>query len=92
MQIGVPIATAAPGGGDVEAGELPGGAIAVAVHAGSYDTLGDTYAAMERWMDTNGYRPGAAPWESYVTDPAECPDSKDWRTEVHWPIETKPSK
>lgn len=47
----------------------------------------DTYAAMERWMDANGYRPGGAPWESYVTDPGECPDVNDWRTEVYWPLE-----
>jgi AraC family transcriptional regulator len=87
MQIGVPIAVPAPGKGDVQAGELPGGPIALAVHAGSYDQLGDTYAAMERWMDANGYRPGGAPWESYVTDPGEFPDVNDWRTEVYWPLE-----
>jgi AraC family transcriptional regulator len=88
MQIGVPVATAAPGQGDVQAGELPGGAIAVAVHAGSYDSLSETYVAMERWMDANGYRPGPGPWESYVTDPGDFPDVKDWRTEVYWPIAT----
>jgi len=87
MQIGVPTAVAAPGNGDVQAGGLPGGPIAVAVHAGSYDHLGDTYAAMERWMAANGYRPGGAPWESYVTDPGEFPDVNDWRTEVYWPLE-----
>ena len=87
MQIGVPTAVAAPGNGDVQAGGLPGGPIAVAVHAGSYDHLADTYAAMERWMDANGYRPGGAPWESYVTDPGEFPDVNDWRTEVYWPLE-----
>lgn len=86
MQVGVPLAAAAAGNGDVEAGQLPGGPIAVAVHAGSYDNLGDTYAAMESWMDANGYRPGGAPWESYVTDPGEFPDVNDWRTEVYWPL------
>ena len=30
---------------------------------------------------------GDAPWESYVTDPGEVPDVKDWRTEVYWPLE-----
>jgi len=88
MQIGVPIAAAAPGQGDVQAGELPGGPIAVAVHAGSYDSLSETYAAMERWMESNGYRPGTGPWESYVTDPGDFPDVKDWRTEVYWPLAT----
>jgi len=88
MQIGVPIAAAAPGQGDVQAGELPGGAIAVGVHGGSYDSLSETYVAMERWMESNGYRPGVGPWESYVTDPGDFPDVNDWRTEVYWPIAT----
>ena len=25
--------------------------------------------------------------ESYVTDPSEVPDVKDWRTEIYWPLE-----
>jgi len=87
MQVGVPIAVAAPGQGDVQAGELPGGPIAVAVHAGAYEQLGDTYATMERWMEANRYRRGDAPWESYVTDPGDVPDVKDWRTEIYWPLE-----
>jgi len=87
MQIGVPIAVAAPGHDVVEAGELPGGPTAVAVHSGAYEQLGDTYAAIERWMDANGYGRGGAPWESYVTDPGEVADVKDWRTEIYWPLQ-----
>jgi AraC family transcriptional regulator len=87
MQVGVPIAAPAAGEGDVQAGELPGGPVALAVHAGAYEQLGDTYAAIERWMEANGCRGGGAPWESYVTDPGEVPDVKDWRTEIYWPLE-----
>lgn len=87
MQIGVPVATPSPGEGDVQSGELPGGAVAIALHAGPYDQLSETYAAMERWMESNGCRPGGAPWESYVTDPGEHPDPRDWRTEIYWPLE-----
>ena len=86
MQVGVPIAATAAGQGDVQAGELPAGPTAVGVHAGPYDQLSETYAAMERWMESNGYRPGGAPWEAYVTDPGDFPDVKDWRTEVFWPL------
>lgn len=28
------------------------------------------------------YDTAGAPWESYITDPAEYPDPKDWKTEV----------
>jgi AraC family transcriptional regulator len=26
-----------------------------------------------------------APWETYLTDPAEVPDPAEWRTEVVYP-------
>ena len=86
MEVGMPLAAAAEGHGDVEAGTLPGGTAVVAVHGGPYDQLGETYAAMERWMEEKGVRPGGPPWESYVTDPADCPNAADWRTEIYWPL------
>jgi AraC family transcriptional regulator len=86
IEAGCPVAAPAPGEGEVEAGFLQGGPAAVAMHAGSYDELAATYAAMERWMDDNGYRPSGPPWESYVTDPAEHANPADWRTEIYWPI------
>ena len=87
IEVGMPVATAATGEGDVEAGSLPGGPIAVAMHGGPYDQLTETYAALERWIEANGYRIGGAPWESYITDPADLPDPADWRTEVYWPLQ-----
>jgi AraC family transcriptional regulator len=86
MEIGVPISATAPGEGDIEAGSLPGGPAAVGVHAGSYDQLGETYAAMERWIEAHGLKAAGPPWESYITDPAEHPDPANWRTEIYWPM------
>jgi AraC-like DNA-binding protein/effector-binding domain-containing protein len=87
IDVGMPVATAPTGEGSVEAGTLPGGPVAVAVHAGAYDQLTETYAALERWIEASGYRIGGAPWESYITDPADLPNPADWRTEVYWPLE-----
>jgi effector-binding domain-containing protein len=86
METGLPIATAAPGADEIEAGTLHGGAVAFAVHAGGYETLGESYTGLERWIAEQGARPGGPPWEVYVTDPAEHPDPKDWRTEIYWPL------
>jgi effector-binding domain-containing protein len=86
MDVGVPVGAAPAGEADVEGGTLPGGPALFAVHAGPYEQLGETYAAMERWMEEHGFKPNGGPWESYVTDPAEHPDPADWRTEVYWPI------
>ena len=86
IESGMPLAAPAEGSGAIEAGTLPGGPAACATHTGHYEKLGETYAAMERWIEANGFRIGGAPWESYVTDPADYPDPNDWRTEVFWPL------
>jgi AraC family transcriptional regulator len=65
---------------------LPGGLVASTIHTGPYDQLTNAYAAVEQWIKSQGFTPGGAPWESYLTDPGEHPDPKDWRTEVLWPI------
>ena len=89
IESGCVLASATPGSGEVEAATLPGGAAAVAMHGGSYDTLNETYAEMERWMEKNGMQPGSAPWESYITDPAEHADPAEWRTEISWPLKAR---
>ncbi len=82
----MPLAAPAAGEGEMESGTLPAGPAALGVHAGWYEQLPETYAAIEKWVAANGMRTAAAPWESYVTDPAQHPDPADWRTEVYWPI------
>lgn len=86
IEVGMPLAASASGEGEIEAGFLPGGPVAVAVHAGPYDQLSETHAAIERWIEASGFRAVGPPWESYVTDPADHPDPADWRTEVYWPL------
>ena len=92
IEVGFHVSAPAPGQGDVEAGQLPGGPAIVAVHGGSYEQLAETYAAAERWMEENGVGPAAPPWEWYITDPAEHPDPADWRTHVFWPIAERSSR
>ncbi len=67
---------------------LPDGPAAVTTHYGPYEKLSDAYAAIEEWMDKEGLGAAGAPWEVYVTDPANYPDPKDWRTDIFWPLTT----
>ena len=83
----VPLASTAQSVGELEAGFLPEGPVALGIHAGPYEQLADTHAAIQRWIESNGYHAAGAPWEWYVTDPGEHPDPADWRTEVYWPLE-----
>lgn len=82
----IPIAMPAKGEGEIESGVLPAGPVALGIHGGAYETLGDTNAAIERWIESNGFKPQGSAWEQYVTDPGEHPNPADWRTEVYWPI------
>ncbi len=83
---GVNVARTAGGEGSVIEDVLPAGRAATTVHAGAYETLPDAYAALETWMESQSLRASGPPWESYITDPSEHPDPKDWKTEVCWPI------
>jgi len=83
----IPLSAPAASEGEMVADTLPGGVVAFGIHGGPYETLPDTNANIERWIEANGYKVAGAPWEQYVTDPGEHPDPNDWRTEVYWPLE-----
>ena len=79
IEAGFPVA-------DPSADTLPGGLAAVTTHAGPYDKLSEAHAAIQQWIAAEGFTAAGAPWESYVTDPADYPDPKDWKTEVFFPL------
>jgi AraC family transcriptional regulator len=88
VEAGIPLVEPTTAVGEMQYCELPGGPVAFAVHAGPYDQLGDTHAAIERWIREKDLRVASPPWEWYVTDPGEHPDPKDWRTHVYYPLAT----
>mgnify|MGYP001812701998 CR=1 FL=1 len=89
LEAGAMVGTPISADGGVKPGELPAGPAAIAVHAGPYETLGDTYAAVERWLEASGHTSNGDPWELYITDPSAEPDPLRWLTEVIYPV--KPS-
>ncbi len=70
----------------VEAVERPGGRAVTAVHVGPYDTLHDTYEAVESWMEERGLVAGDDAWEEYLTDPVAQPDQSKWETRIVLPL------
>jgi effector-binding domain-containing protein len=83
-EIGIPVARAIAPSGRVLASELPGGTVAVVLHVGPYDALGDTYAGLERWLVDNGRTRAGGPWEIYLTGPET--DQAAARTEIIQPL------
>lgn len=54
------------------------------VHVGSYDGLTDTYQALGKWIDANGYRINGPSREIYLRPAGEHEDPV---VEIQWPIE-----
>jgi effector-binding domain-containing protein len=85
-EVGVPVAAPFVGDGNVVAGEIGGCTAAVGMHVGPYDKLVETYGRMQTWLESQGKKPSAVMWESYLDDPDET-DPSQLRTEIYWPAE-----
>jgi effector-binding domain-containing protein len=85
VEAGFPVAAPVNSDAVIQRSSLPGGRVAVAVHVGPYDKLGDSYAAVTEWLRLRGGTPAGDPWEIYHDPPAGDPDT--WRTEIVQPYE-----
>lgn len=81
LEAGFPVSAPISGIGDVHASQLPGGEVARATHAGGYDGLPDSWAALMAWVGEQGRIPGRL-WEVYVTDPSPEMDPATLRTDL----------
>ena len=87
LEVGFPTQRAVRADGDVVASALPGGRVARAVHAGSFDGLGAAWGRLRSWIDDQGLTAGETFWEVYLTQPTQDMDPADLRTELNWPVE-----
>jgi effector-binding domain-containing protein len=91
VELGIPVATAAPGDGRVAARVLPAGRYAALVYTGVMNGIEGNKALLDwgakeglmwdRWDVANGDA-FASRYESFLTDPADEPDPAKWETEV----------
>jgi effector-binding domain-containing protein len=85
MELAVPVRGDVAETDRVRASELPGGRAVVHRHVGPYDGLHATWKAVLAEMESRGLRAGAAPWESYVSDPEATPP-EEIVTEIVLPL------
>jgi effector-binding domain-containing protein len=72
----------------VQVETLPTAKMAVALHEGPYDTIGETYRLLGTWVARNA-TPAPAPEpvrEVYLVSYGEADDPADFRTEILWPL------
>ncbi len=64
---------------------VPGGTCAMAAHLGAYANLSQTYAAIVKWIEENGWHVAGEPYEKYINNPHEVPE-EELVTEIYFPI------
>jgi predicted enzyme related to lactoylglutathione lyase/effector-binding domain-containing protein len=87
VEAGFPIAGSLADTGSVVTGTLPETDAFEVVHTGPYDTLGDTYAAIQKRIREAGKSPSDTMWEFYLNGPPSEPDPSKWQTKVVWPVD-----
>lgn len=81
VEAGVMTALRGRSEGELVAGELPAGKVARSWHVGPYETSPKSWDALRTASKAKGVG-----WEIYVTDPADQPDSSQWRTQLVLPL------
>lgn len=59
--------------------------LAVALHTGSFETVGGTYGYVQHWLGEHGFDVVGPTEEAYLSDPAEVPP-EELHTEVRFPV------
>ncbi len=85
VEIGFPVEAGVQGEGNVCISQMPGGRAATAMHAGSYETLANTYEALTAFVKDKGLEPETWMWETYLNSPQDTPPDQ-LRTEIVFPL------
>ena len=72
--------------GPVRLSEVPAARVAVLVHAGGYDSIGDSYSRLGAWVAHNAVSADRPVREMYLVSYDETDDPARFRTEIHWPL------
>ncbi len=92
VEVGLPVASQIEDDGEIRGGTLPAGRFAVMTHTGAPQTLVAATAELLDWAEEQGLAWDVSQtekgekWgcrlESYLTNPAEQPDTSKWQTEL----------
>lgn len=55
-------------------------------YLGGYNQLGKTHEQIKKFASFYNYEIVGNPWENYITDPTENPDTSSWKTDIYYPV------
>ncbi len=85
VEIGFPVQQAVSASPAVQNNEIPAGRYATTLHIGPYNGMEGAYAALNAWIDQNGFQATGTAYEFYLNDPRTV-DPKDLQTRILLPI------
>jgi effector-binding domain-containing protein len=87
FEAGIPISRKVDGKDRIVLSELSGGKALMVSQFGPYESTGDAHNAIDKYMKDNNKVCNGAPWEVYITEPGNEPDTAKWETQIYYPIE-----
>lgn len=81
-----------PERGRVRMSELPAARTAVLVHAGDYESIGDSYRRLGAWVAHNAAPAPLQVREIYLVGSDHTDDPGRFRTEIQWPLAADPPR
>lgn len=87
MEPGIPVDKAGKTVGDINAYELPSAKAMKIDYYGSYDRMEEAHGFIDEWAKANNMTFAGSPWEVYVTDPSNEPDTTKWLTKIYYPVQ-----
>jgi len=83
---GLPVAAKMAEQGDIRNIMTYGGRVATVTHTGTYESTQYSWEKLQKYMQENNLEPNGDPYEVYITDPSDEPDSTKWVTKLFWPV------
>lgn len=89
MEVAFPISLDAKvkGNDRIAVKDMEAGIAAMAIHTGSYENMEREHYAIDEWATENNRQIIGPPWEVYMADPMNEPDTSKWRTDIYYPIQ-----
>ncbi|MBK8020105.1 MAG: GyrI-like domain-containing protein [Chloroflexi bacterium] len=84
VEAGFPVTKPVRGQGEIQPGEIPGGAFAICHYTGAYDQIGPAYDTLTRFAGKQGFMPMGDAYEWYLTEPTVAP--ADLKTDIAFPV------
>jgi effector-binding domain-containing protein len=85
VEIGFPVSKPLAGRDDIQASEVPGGKLGVAIHTGRYGDIAPAYDALTEFVKEQGHEPTGVSYEFYLNDPEETPQEQ-LLTQIVFPL------